>query len=323
MKKATVITLIVSLCMVFAGLILCGGVVMMNGLDFDFGNTADYREKVSTFDEAFADVEVRGMSADVQFFVTTADECVVECTETDDAYYDVKVENNTLIVKYVDNRKWFDHIGFNFSSLSENVKVYLPENVYENVKIRSTSGNVTVNQGLACESLEAVSTSGSVRVYGASAEGKITVNSTSGRSVADAVKAQSLTVASTSGRVNVSNIDEVENVSVNATSGRIEATDIRCVNFSAEGVSGTVLCSGVIAEETLNAESTSGGVQVLMCDAEILNLKSTSGSIRGTLLSGKVFNADSVSGSVKVPASTQGGICNAKTTSGSIDIKIQ
>jgi DUF4097 and DUF4098 domain-containing protein YvlB len=52
-------------------------------------------------------------------------------------------------------------------------------------------------------------------------------------------------------------------------------------------------------------------------------LKTTSGSVKGSLLTPKIFYTDTTSGSVDVPRSTEGGLCEIQTTSGSIRITIE
>ncbi len=327
MKKATKVILIVSLCMILSGIFVCVGALSMSGVGFENifkdNGVVNSVVKVTTSDEAFENVDVNVNSADVQVFASTCDEWKVESTEYDKVHYQVEVKDDTLVIRRVDERKWYEHIGIDLSFISENVKIYLPEKMFESIELKSTSGSVTVNEGLTCESLVAKSTSGAVRVYSVTAEDVITAKTTSGQVSVAEVFTGKLEASSTSGRVNVSNIEQINTVVINATSGKIEATDINCREFTAENVSGGVLCSGVIAQDNINAESTSGSIKILRSDAETLNLKSTSGSIRGTLLSDKIFIADSSSGSVKVPQTTQGGICKAKTTSGSIDITIE
>ncbi|MBQ8000231.1 MAG: DUF4097 family beta strand repeat protein [Ruminococcus sp.] len=322
MKKSTKVLLIISLCMLLSGVFICVGAGFMAGFDFNGLSPVTYRESVTTSDEAFANVDVYSLSADVEMFVSSTDEWKVESTEADKIYHQITVEDDTLKIRRVDNREWYECISININFKTESIRLYLPEKSYESIVLKSTSGKVVVNEGLNCEKLKAESTSGAVRVYGAEAE-EIVANSTSGQAVVDGVSAQRLSVSSTSGRVNVSNLAQVDTVDIKATSGRIEAMDISCREFTAENVSGGVTCSGVVADDTITAETTSGGIRILQSDAESLSLKSTSGSIRGTLLSDKIFIAESSSGSVKVPDSTQGGVCKAKTSSGSIDITVE
>ncbi len=323
MKNSTKAILIISLCMVFAGIFICGSVMFIADFDFNRLSSVTYRERTSTSDEAFVNVDVYSQSADISVFPSSNDEWRVESTEADKMYHQIEVEDDTLVIRRVDEREWYEYIGINFSFKTESVRLYLPEKLYESVELKSTSGKVIVNEGLNCEKLLAESTSGEVRVYGTQAKDDVVAKATSGQVSVNGVNTQKLYVSSTSGRVTVSNITDADSVNINATSGKIEAIDISCIDFSARNVSGGVTCSGVIAEDTITAETTSGSIKVLQSDAQNLTLKSTSGSIRGTLLSDKIFITDTVSGSISVPHTSQGGVCSAKTTSGSIDIKIQ
>ena len=73
----------------------------------------------------------------------------------------------------------------------------------------------------------------------------------------------------------------------------------------------------------LSASNTSGSVRLDNCDAANIYIRSTSGSVSGTLLSGKNFTADSSSGSVRVPASSGEGVCEVRTSSGSIRLEVR
>ena len=85
---------------------------------------------------------------------------------------------------------------------------------------------------------------------------------------------------------------------------------------------GDVTLTDTIASGNLRAETTTGDVTLTRADAAALNLKTTSGAVTGTLRTPKIFYTDTTSGSVDVPRSTEGGICEIKTTSGSIRMTI-
>ncbi len=320
MKKSTKVILIVALCMFLSGIFVCMSALSMKGMDFDNMFKDNSTVRVATYDEVFLSVDAQVKSGSLEIFPTSDDELKIECTEPENTYYDIKFEGDTLVIRRIDNRQWHQYF-MNFSR--EGIKIYLPERAYEDIKLDASSGKIIVNDGLSCRNLTAESTSGSVRAYGINAQELVSLKGTSGQVVSDTVKAENMKVSCTSGKVTLGNIELTGDLNVENSSGNVEASSVNCTSFSAENTSGGITCSGVIAQDNINAKNTSGSINILQSDAQTLNLKSTSGSIRGTLLSDKIFIAESTSGSVKVPQTTQGGICKVKTTSGSVDITVE
>lgn len=321
MKKSTVVILIVALCLFIAGVIVCGSVFLMSGFDFLNKEPVSYTEKEETITEDFVNIEVEALSGNIELFPTSSDECVVEYADSEDVTFKVDVEGDTLKVIRDDTRKWYEFIGVDFNK--EYVKVYLPQGVYEDITLNTASGKIVVNDGLSCYDLKAESLSGSIRAYAVTAEGTITLNSTSGAVVADTIVAKDMKTEATSGKTTLGNIGVSDKLEVKGTSGKIEISQVNCNSVSVENASGAIILSDVIAESSFDVECVSGKIQLLGCDADNLEIDNVSGSVSGTLLSDKVFDASSTSGRVKVPDTTQGGVCKVRTTSGSIDIDIK
>lgn len=324
MKKSTIVILIVSLCLLVSGVIICGGVLLLyDNFAFDFENNGNvsYAERTETLSEKFVNVDADSLSGGIELFPSSADECVIECSESDNVRFDIKVDGDTLMVKRIDTRKWYQFIRIGFSK--EYIKIYLPQGEYKDIALKTSSGKIVVNDGLTCDNLTATSTSGSIRAYTLNAEDTIELYSTSGSVVADTITAKNLTTSSTSGKTTIGNLEISGALDANATSGNIEISQVNCNSVSVDNSSGSIVLSGVISESSFDVSNTSGKIELLGCDAQSLDIKNISGGVRGTLLSDKVFVASSTSGKVRVPDTTQGGVCKVRTTSGSIDIDIK
>lgn len=319
MKKSNLIILIVALCMLFSGVFVCIGAFSMEGMSYENMFTDNSTLRTETYDEAFYSVDARAKAGNLEIFPTSEDELRIECTEPENTYYDIKFEGDILVIELVDNRQWHDYL-MNFDR--EGVKIYLPQRVYNDIKLDVSSGKITVNEGLECRNLMAETSSGSVRAYNVKAQENVSLKAASGSIGVDTVTADNMEVLCTSGKITVSNLELTGNLDIDSSSGKIEAINVNCNSFNSQNESGGIICSDVICKDSLNADTSSGKIEVLRSDAQNLDLNTTSGSIRGTLLSEKVFVAHSTSGSVRVPDTTQGGVCKAKATSGSIKIEI-
>ena len=73
----------------------------------------------------------------------------------------------------------------------------------------------------------------------------------------------------------------------------------------------------------LNIALTTGDVMLDNIDPEQIFVKTTTGDIEGTLLSDKIFKTKTSTGNIKVPNTSNGGLCNLETTTGDIKINIK
>ena len=71
------------------------------------------------------------------------------------------VEGNTLSIKVIDTRKWYDYISFTFSS--PEITVYLPRGSYDTLKVDTGTGSVDIPDGYNFEEVRFSSGTGNVR----------------------------------------------------------------------------------------------------------------------------------------------------------------
>ncbi|MBO5088927.1 MAG: DUF4097 family beta strand repeat protein [Lachnospiraceae bacterium] len=358
MKKAKKIAIIVAVCMIAVGFISAFTSFASVGFDVAKVDTVEWKTNTYEIKESFENISVEGLEAKVTLVPSTDGTCKVVCTENDNVYDEVKVENDTLTIKRTSKGKW----QFNFGVSLEEVKitVYLPKTEYKKLVLNNTSGRLEVPTAFTFEEAKVANSSGKI-IFKADVTGALSVENTSGGIDVGENQVGSLTVAESSGGIQVASvhvendvqasstsggihISEVEcknivakgssgsirlssivakeNLEVDGTSGSIQLTDVECANVTGGNSSGSIKCSNVIASGNMELENSSGGISFEACDATNLKLSATSGSIRGNLLTPKNFVADATSGSVDVPQSASGGLCEASTTSGSIHIRV-
>lgn len=259
-----------------------------------------FETKSFDINERFSDIEIEDVECGIKIQRSPDNRCRVICPMRADGsvYRTAEVNSGVLRIERHDKGKLFSF----FSLPSADIEVYLPEGEYGKLTAYSTSGKITVDEGLCFESVRLESVSGSIETY-SDVKDELRAESTSGRVTVENASPEKLTAKSKSGRVALSHIRS-DDISVSSVSGKIELTD-------------------VIAAFSLYAENVSGGAELDGCDADKIKIESTSGSVKGTLLSDKIFTARSASGSVDVPRSASGGECEISTTSGSIRIEIR
>lgn len=192
--------------------------------------------------------------------------------------------------------------------------------------MRSTSGDLYAMGFL--NTVTARSTSGKVTLGGKTVLGDCTaatadLETTSGEIRVRTVTLDSLTAQTGSGDIHMESVTVTEAADLETTSGEIALLYTTCGTLTAETGSGDVELADSTVATHLQAKTVSGDIRFARADAATLNLKTTSGSVSGSLLTPKIFYTDTTSGSVDVPKSTEGGLCEIQTTSGSIRITIE
>lgn len=358
MKKAKKIAIIVAVCMIVIGFISALVSLVCVGFDFTKVDTQEWETNTYEIEEAFDNISIDGLEATVSLVPSTDGTCKVVCTENDNVYDEIKVENSTLTIKRISKGKW--QFNFGLSLEEAKITVYLPKTEYKKLVLDNTSGRLEVPTDFSFEeadvanssgkisfkadvtgtlsventsggievgenqvgSLTVAGSSGGIQLASVCVENDIEVGSTSGGIHISDVECKNMVAKGSSGSIRLSSIVVKENLDVDGTSGSIQLTDVECANVTGNNSSGSIKCSNVIASGDIGLENNSGGISLEACDATNLKLSATSGSIRGSLLSSKNFIAEATSGSVDVPQSASGGLCEVSTTSGSIHLRV-
>ena len=132
-----------------------------------------------------------------------------------------------------------------------------------------------------------------------------------------------ISVAVTTGKVSITGLTCTEDVNISATTGNVSLADITCRNLTAGGSTGNLTMKNVLAAGAFSIKHTTGDVHFDGCDAAEISVHATTGNVEGTLRTEKVFTADTTTGKVSVPASSSGGKCDIRTTTGNIHLQVQ
>ena len=288
--------------------------------------------------DAFRHISVEDKSCDIEFLVSDGG-CSVECIDCGSVRHDIFVENDTLVIRAHDERRWFELIRTNRREMR--VAVYIPATGYESLTVSTASGNISVPTGFEFRSCGLRSSSGDIN-WDSYVEEVFKLNTMSGDIRARVSGPCSFTAESLSGDIRILGVNGAAEVSVSSKSGDVSAENVDCTEFGIyslsgdvglaniscktaglRSVSGDVSANKLIAEELLSAESVSGDVRLSFCDGGTLKLKTVSGDIDAKLESGKHFSASTVSGSLRIPQSGEGGECTITTVSGNARITVK
>lgn len=320
MKKSKKISIIIAVAMLIIGCLIAFFALISFNFDFSKLNTVNSVTKTYDVDESFKNINIEGVECDIHLIPSDNDKCSVICNEGDKISPSVTVQNDTLTIKRIDNRQWYEHIMVFYWGEVE-INLYLPQNKYEELYIKSVSGDVEIPENFTFDKAEISTTSGEINFL-SKVNNDIDIKTVSGDIYVGETTAKNINIQSTSGDTAVSSATIKNELNVKSVSGNINLSNIECQSINANTTSGDNKFSNVVAKTNTKIESISGNVDLYQSDAVTMNIKTTSGDVTGTLLTDKIFDVKTTSGDVNVPPSGTGGKCEIKTTSGNIELKI-
>lgn len=319
MSKAVKIWFIVA-----ASLVLVGGVIFvgaMSVLNWDFSKLSTSKLETSSYNitEDFGKILVNTKIADIKILPSEDNVCKIVCEEQTNAKHDVKVADGTLAIRLNDQRKWYEHIGFNFKTPM--ITVYLPQEKYCDVAIRNNTGDVELAKGFTFKSVDIDLSTGDVKILSSVTE-RIAVVSSTGDVALENISAGSVEAHVTTGDVIAKNVTSKGDFDTSVTTGHVKMAEVTCNNLNSTGGTGYAEFKNVVAGGRFTVKRTTGNVKLEACDAAELLIKVTTGDVKGSLLTEKVFITSTSTGDVDVPKTVTGGRCEIITSTGDIEIDI-
>ena len=340
MKKSVWISMIVAGVCIVAGLACIAMGHAMGGHRF---MKANIESKDYTVTEDFQDIRVDTVSADVTFVLSNDGACRVAVKDDGRMDYTVGVIDSVLTVSAEVKEPWYKKPFSLFGGVEDaSVTIYLPAKAYQSLTAKTTSGDIeaesrlSISQGVillvttgdiewqgSAGSLFAKATTGDLSLENVTVTEGITAETTTGDISLTRVTGSSLKVHAGTGDTEVTNSEVAGQITAETTTGDISLTRITCDSLDAQTTTGCIELTDTVATGQVTAKTGSGDICLTRADAATLSLKTTSGSVKGSLRTPKVFYTDTTSGSVDVPKSTEGGLCEVKTTSGSIRLTVE
>lgn len=320
MCKKTRIWLMRAASLVVIGLIMFAAVMTAYNWDFTKLSTVKYETNAYEASGEFSNISINTDTADIFFAPSEDGKCKVVCYEPENTKHSVVVQDGTLTIDEVNERKWHDYIGISLET--PKVTVYLPGTEYNVLTIKERTGDIEIPKNIRLASVDISTSTGDVKNY-ASASEVIKVKTSTGDIRVENISAGMLDLSVSTGRVTVSDVTCEGDVKINVSTGKTNITDIKCKNVRSGGKTGGISLMNVIATETFSIERSTGDVRLDSCDAAEIFVKTDTGDVTGNLLTDKVFIIQSYTGSIDVPKTMTGGKCEITTSTGDIRLDIQ
>lgn len=319
MNKNAKIWLISATCLIIVGSFIFGGVMMTLKWDFN---------KITTNKLTNTTHELNGDFNSISIFTDTADIALVPCDDANPSVlcvehekqkHSVSVEENTLIIRASDTRKWYEHIGINFHS--PEITVYIPQGDYRTLSIESATGDIDIPKCFNFKSIHISESTGKVTCH-ASASDSINIKTTTGNIHVENISAGAVDLSVSTGDIKASKISCTDSVTINVSTGKTFINDVSCKSFTSKGSTGDIFLTNVIVKDKLFVKRTTGDIKLEASDSAEAFIETSTGDVKGTLLTGKKFVTKTSTGTIDIPFSTSGGVCEITTSTGDIKIEV-
>ena len=300
------------------GMILIAAAFFSVGFHISGFNTVNYEAELTSLDRPYDKIIIDGASCDVIIMtpqtrsafpqyqdLEITSPCVLSYNDGNSIFTECGYRDRVLYISRRDLRPWYERIGYDFHTESEQIVLFLDDMHFDALEVQSASGNIWL--------------------YSAAEIKQVQFESTSGELFAKDLTSDSLTMKTTSGNVCVWT-SQSEHILLQTTSGDIMLDNVHSGDtFHAMTVSGEISAAAITSQNTLTLETTSGDISFSGLDAANGPVfETTSGDIEGSISTGKRFSTSTVSGDIDIPTDTPNApLCVIKTTSGDIDIKIK
>ena len=319
MRTATKVWLIVAGALIALGIIVLGTAFMAIGGDMAGFSTNKYETNEHQITDEFENILIKSNTATIKIVASEDDSCSVVCYEQTNLKHSVSVKDGALEIKVVDERKWYEHIGINFSAPT--VTVYIPKGEYGDLDVSVSTGDVDIPEGFGFENIDVTASTGRV-MCGAVAKQDVNITTTTGDIFGNGVSAASMKLSVSTGRIDLNGIKCEGDLSVTVSTGKARVSGVKCKNFRSDGDTGRLYLRYLEAEDKITVKRSTGDVSFEDCDAAELFIETSTGDVEGTLRSDKVFIVRTDTGDVEVPKTTSGGRCEIITDTGDIEISI-
>ncbi len=307
-----------------ATLFLVGSIILfiamaISNWDFTKFSTTKYVQNEYAIEEEFNSISINSDTADLEFLPSNDGKTTVICYEHEKTEHSTMVKDGTLVITQVDNRKWYDYIGINFST--QKIKVYLSKTQYESLSVNSDTSDVLIEKDFSFKRVNISLSTGDVKFLASFAE-DVKIETSTGDIKVQNLKANSLNCTLSTGDVSISNLTCEGDVFIKVSTGEVEINNATAKNLNSQGSTGDIELNGVILIEKLEIVRSTGEVEFDRIDAGEIYIKTSTGDVDGSILSSKVFVVSTDTGDKRVPNTVTGGKCEITTDTGDISVRI-
>ena len=257
--KTRRIWLILALCLLGAGVVLC--IVAFTRLNFSFQDlrVASYIINEHVIEEDFSDISVHGDIEDIEFVHAEDEDCTVLCYEDEKHLHDIHVEAGTLFIDRQKPGRW--QLGF----FQENpqITIALPEKAFGNLSVETETGDIKIPD-LRFTNIALKLSTGDLELS-AQTEGMIQIETDTGDMLLKNCLADSLYAESDTGDV-VFDRSDANEIHVKTDTGDVSGSLLTAKVFTVKTDTGDVNVPAETSGGICDIQTDTGDIQISIAD---------------------------------------------------------
>ena len=247
--------------------------------------------------QTYNNINIDVDTEDINLYLAKDNEEKIVFKENKKQKLDIQVIDNTLIIKRIDNRKFYD-LMFNFNNYD--LDLYLSKDIIESLIIDGSTCDITINQGFTFNDVNIHNSTGNIKIKNSIAEKIYIENST--------------------GDIDFSNCNDLGITNIETSTGKIYIANTNFEELNVDTTTGDVELSNVVVSNDFKMIGSTSNLYLDGFDANNIEVTLSTGDVKGTILTSKFFIAKSDTGVVKVPETREGGECRITVDTGNIII---
>ncbi len=321
------IAIIVAVCSIIVGCVLCVGAFVLNNNRFPNGKVGiislgegDLVKKTMEIDSKFRNIDIEDLpSMNVKICKSDINKCYVEYYDSDNMRHSIDVSNDTLSIS-VEKKK--GSINISFISFCPETTVYLTEKEYDRINVVASSGDIDIDYDVIADELQLKASSGSICANNVSGN-NASIIASSGIIKVNGASFADIEVETSSGDIELNN-SEIDSIYAKSTSGDIDYSGVKANTIRFATTSGSTSGYSVLAKESIEGSASSGDIEFESASSLLFDLKTSSGDIELLLTADNkyAFETKTNSGDIEVPSYVPdaNALCKLKTSSGDIEV---
>ena len=225
--------------------------------NWSFKEIISERYETSTYeiDREFEKISIVSDTADITFIPSEDGESKIVAFEHKREKHAITVENGTLKVNIVNEKKWFDYVGgFGGPSL----KIYIPEGEYKSLLINESTGDISLPGNYKFETVDMTLSTGDISCY--------------------AFASKTLKIHLSTGDIKLGKLTAGV-IDLKISTGKTTIEDVTCESLKSIGDTGDAYLYKISATNNVYIERSTGNVEVKNAKADKISIKTSTGDV--------------------------------------------
>lgn len=246
----------ISIVLIFVGVLLFTGCSAENRFDWSRLSIEKFEQKTYTTEESFQSISVEEeYGINVKLLPSADGVCKIEYPESKRILCEISVENDTLKIKQLDNRRWYHMIGINV--YTPTLTVYLPERELQTLNIEAGTSDISIPEDFTFESLKIQLSTGDV-TSAAHVTGELSIEVSTGDITVSSCTPTSVNLTSSTGEISAVAMHATGDLYAKSSTGNQSFRDVTCANATLISSTGDKELNAFTASGSLTVESDTG-----------------------------------------------------------------